>query len=151
MKCCGVVGTMAGSLPGMLLRIQHKCMRFVNFKTHFCVGLGAFMMGGVSVIHGIGLVGGIVTLYLLGEPTLCSSHCCGGVTYGDNCTSPWGSIYAWVGAVKVCAINTGVSVSNRLNTRDKIGARLFDGSSLKVMASSSMTSCNFLFHSRNGT
>jgi hypothetical protein len=49
-KSFGAVGVMIGTLPGMLFCVCWECVRFVNFNLRFCVGLGAFMMGGALVI-----------------------------------------------------------------------------------------------------
>ncbi len=51
MDWCGAVGVMAGTPPGTLLWVHFECVLFVNFKIRFCVGLGAFMIGGASVIR----------------------------------------------------------------------------------------------------
>ncbi len=60
-----------------------------QFQTLFCVGLGAFIMGGASVIR---------WMMVVGSGTLCLM---GGVTYGFIWIFPRGNIQACVGAVKV--------------------------------------------------
>ncbi len=152
MNRCGAVGVMAGTLPGMLLHVHLECVRFVDFKTHFCIGLGAFMMGGVSVILVmIGLAGGIVTLCSSGVSTLYPTLCYGGGSYGDICISPWGSIHAWEGAIKVGVGANGVAISNLLKTRESIHACFVGGSLFNIVASLSMASCRCSFHIRIGT
>ena len=46
----GTVLVMAGTLPGMLFRVNRMCDRFVVFNICFLVGLGAAMIAGASVI-----------------------------------------------------------------------------------------------------
>jgi hypothetical protein len=63
MKRRGAVGVMGGTLPGTLFLVCCECVRLVNFKTHFCVELGAFMIGGASVILVmVRAAGGSITL-----------------------------------------------------------------------------------------
>jgi hypothetical protein len=49
MKRSGIVGEIAGTLPGILFR-GLVCVCVVNFKRLFCVRLGVFIMGSASVI-----------------------------------------------------------------------------------------------------
>ena len=53
---------MAGTLPGMLLRVNHTCARRFVFKTRLLVGLGAAMIGGAFVM--LHMDEGIFTLCL---------------------------------------------------------------------------------------
>ena len=34
-SCCGVAGVILGTLPGILFRVRHECVRGVNFKQRF--------------------------------------------------------------------------------------------------------------------
>ncbi len=88
---------MAGTLPGMLLRVNRTCdLRFV-FKTRLLVGLGAAMIGGAFVMRRRDE--GVVTLCSVGVvTTLCSSGVVGAGA-GDRCGSSFGSILSWRGCV----------------------------------------------------
>jgi hypothetical protein len=49
--CLGAVFVIRGALLGMLFRVLHECLCFVNCSAHLVVGLGADMMEGASVIR----------------------------------------------------------------------------------------------------
>jgi hypothetical protein len=92
-KHLGAVGVVIRTLPRMLFHIPWECVRFVNFNLRFCVGLGAFMMGGALVIvWKIGTLVGISNVDSTLCSTLCSALCSpigttlsmGGGTYGFN-------------------------------------------------------------------
>ena len=51
MGCWGALRVMAGTLPGVLLRVNCICVRGVVFRRCLLVGLGAAMIGGASVIR----------------------------------------------------------------------------------------------------
>ena len=88
---------MAGTLPGMLLRVNRTCDRRFVFKMRLLVGLGAAMIGGAFVMRQRDE--GVVTICSVGVvATLCSSGAVG-VGSGDRCGSSSGSIHLWRGCV----------------------------------------------------
>jgi hypothetical protein len=93
----GSVRVIGETVFGTLLRVRHRCILFVDLSAHFVVGLGAFMMGGVSdirrrsskvVIAGVG-----PTLCSLLWATLCWSYI--GVLGWGTC---WKSSSGWIHA-----------------------------------------------------
>ena len=93
----GACRLMAGTLPGMLLRVKRTCERGVVFNIRLFVGLGAAMMGGAFVMRC--REDGVVTLCSGGVfVTLCSAAALG-VSGGNRCGSSSGSIHSWRGCV----------------------------------------------------
>ena len=93
----GACRLMAGTLPGMLLRVKRTCKRGVVFNIRLLVGLGAAMMGGAFVMRC--REDGVVTLCSGGViVTLCSAAALG-VSGGNRCGSSSGSIHSWRGCV----------------------------------------------------
>jgi hypothetical protein len=64
----GVITFGAGRIPGVLLRVTWRCSRGMVHNVHLAVRLHVSMMGGASVIRGIGIMGE-------SSITLCSASC----------------------------------------------------------------------------
>jgi hypothetical protein len=50
-RCADGLHVNSGTLPGLLLLLQRKCICVVNLRVCLAVGLGAAIMGGASVIR----------------------------------------------------------------------------------------------------
>ncbi len=48
---CGIAGVIGGKVPGILFCVMRWCTRFVDFRCHFVVGFGAFIIGGAFDIQ----------------------------------------------------------------------------------------------------
>ncbi len=63
-----------GMLPGMLLRVCHECVHFVNRSAHLVAGLGANMMGGALVIRAsMGSCGGMLLAGFPSSSVICQA------------------------------------------------------------------------------
>jgi hypothetical protein len=156
-KCLGAVGVMIGTLPGTLFCVHRECVRFVNFNLRFCVGLGAFMMGGALVI--LWKIGTLVEISTVGSTvcsTLCSTLCSpigttrstGEGTYGFNWTSALGRSYSCLGYIS-CRDSAPTSGADNLAVMwDMMRMRLLGGSLCSIVTSSLITSWRCLFHIR---
>ncbi len=140
----GLVGMIWGTLPGMLFHVCHECILLLNFKVLFWVGLGAFMMGGASVIQVS--IGTLLwsSSCLLGAFTLCSTLCStiywDWGTYGVNWMSARGRSHSCDRCVKQRSGAIGGVADSLAVTRDMIWVRFGGGSSCNVVMSSSITS-----------
>ena len=93
----GAHPVIAGTLPGILLRVNLTCDHFVVFKRRFFVRFGTVMIGGASVIQQRGK--GVITLCSSGSSgTLCSKRATR-LRRGSCWGSLPGSIHSWSGCV----------------------------------------------------
>ena len=91
----GDLRVIAGTLPGVLLRVKRTCDRGVVFRIRLLVGLGAAMIGGAFVMR--------CNIGTLCSGTLCSGTLCsgrvGGTGGGAICGSSEGRSHACSGCV----------------------------------------------------
>ena len=69
----GALRVMAGTLPGVLLRVNRTCVRGVVLRRRLLVGLGATIIGGASVMQRN--IGTLCSVGVIG--TLCSGRVLG--------------------------------------------------------------------------
>jgi len=90
----GALRVMAGTLPGVLLRVNRTCVRGVVLRRRLLVGLGAAIIGGASVIRRN--IGTLCSVCVIG--TLCSGRV-SGTGRGASCGSSAGRSHSWSGCV----------------------------------------------------